>query len=187
MTLTADTLTRSETRSVLADLNYLTPMAGKPRTYNYQPPAGEPERNFDSTVHRVSVADLRGREQEPLLDREGFAVLRHATAERLFLDEGAIVDGYYPESAELLRSATGASRVLIFDHTIRRRIPGQEDRRGGPRQPVARVHVDQTVKSGPERRRRHLGADAEALLRGRGQIINLWRPVRGPELDGPLA
>lgn len=34
---------------------------------------------------------------------------------------------------------------------------------------------------------RHTGDDAERLLRGRAQLINLWRPLRGPVLDVPLA
>jgi hypothetical protein len=32
-----------------------------------------------------------------------------------------------------------------------------------------------------------LPADAAELLRGRVQIINVWRPIRGPLLDSPLA
>jgi hypothetical protein len=32
-----------------------------------------------------------------------------------------------------------------------------------------------------------LPEDAERLLRGRVQIINLWRPIRGPLRDMPLA
>jgi hypothetical protein len=37
--------------------------------------------------------------------------------------------------------ATGATRVLIFDHTVRRRVWGGVDRSAGtPRQPVTAVH-----------------------------------------------
>src|SRR4029077_17224688 len=32
-----------------------------------------------------------------------------------------------------------------------------------------------------------LPAEAEELLRGRVQIINLWRPIHGPVQDAPLA
>ena len=85
--------------------------------------------------------------------------------------------------AELL----GAHRVLIFDHTIRRRLPGQCENSPGARQPVARVHVDQTDLSGVERVRRHLPDEADSLLAGRVRIVNLWRPIRGPVLDHPLA
>lgn len=34
---------------------------------------------------------------------------------------------------------------------------------------------------------RHTGDDAERLLQSRAQLINVWRPLRGPVLDLPLA
>jgi hypothetical protein len=71
---------------------------------------------------------------------------------------------------------------------VRRRVPGGEDRRAGaPRQPVPRVHVDHTETSGPQRVRDLLPDEADKLLQGRVQIINLWRPIRGPLQDAPLA
>ena len=57
----------------------------------------------------------------------------------------------------------------------------------GPRQPATRVHVDQTDKSGANRVREHLPDEAEELLKGRVQVINVWRPIRGPLRDAPLA
>ena len=86
-----------------------------------------------------------------------------------------------------MKKLTGADHVVIFDHTVRRRVPGEEDRRGDFRQPVARIHVDHTEWSGPQRVRDLLPDQAEALLRGRVQIINLWRPIRVPVFDAPLA
>jgi hypothetical protein len=32
-----------------------------------------------------------------------------------------------------------------------------------------------------------MGDEAEELLHGRVQVINLWRPIRGPVYDAPLA
>jgi len=87
-----------------------------------------------------------------------------------------------------MAEATGASKVYIFDHTLRRRVPGSADRMpGAPRQPVSGVHVDHTEKSAPQRVRDFFGDEAEKLLRGRVQVINLWRPIRGPLRDAPLA
>jgi hypothetical protein len=185
--MASDILELARTRVVHAELNYLGATSGKPHNYTFAPPPGIAERNYETAAHTVAIRDLRPNEGAPTLDREGFAVVRRAASERRFLDEDAIVGGYYAESERLLKDVTGADRVFIFDHTIRRRLPGQEDRRGGPRQPVARVHVDQTVRSGAERVRRHLGDEADALLRGRVQVVNLWRPIRGPVLDRPLA
>jgi hypothetical protein len=77
--------------------------------------------------------------------------------------------------------------VVVFDHTIRRRVPGQPDRTPGiPRQPSTRVHGDYTVTSGPQRLREVMGDAAEMLLRRRFSIVNVWRPIRGPLRDAPL-
>jgi hypothetical protein len=35
--------------------------------------------------------------------------------------------------------------------------------------------------------REHLPEEADELLKGRVQVINLWRPIRGPVRDAPLA
>jgi hypothetical protein len=104
-----------------------------------------------------------------------------------FYDDEEVKKVYYPEAERLLERLTGASQVFIFDHTTRRRVPGSEDRRGGIRRPVNRVHVDHTAKSSPQRVRDLLPDEAQGLLRGRVQVINLWRPIRGPLLDAPLA
>ncbi len=94
----------------------------------------------------------------------------------------------HPETAELVKAATGAARVVVFDHTLRRRVDGVNDRTpGAARQPAARIHVDQTVFSGPQRVRQVMGAQAEALLGGRAAIINVWRPIHHVARDWPLA
>lgn len=52
---------------------------------------------------------------------------------------------------------------------------------------MPRVHVDHTLKSGRRRVRDLLPDEADDLLRRRFAIVNLWRPIRGPLLDAPLA
>ena len=69
----------------------------------------------------------------------------------------------------LKRRLPGVKKVVIFDHTIRRRV------KDAPRQLVQQVHVDQTPGAAEAYVRRHLPADeAEELLKGRYQIINVW-------------
>ncbi|HVV92839.1 MAG TPA: CmcJ/NvfI family oxidoreductase [Hyphomicrobiales bacterium] len=174
--------------AVEAELTYLAPMAGTPRTYTYDPPpAGEPRSNLVDDRRRVAIHDGRPEAAAFGLDKEGFALVGQPSAVRDFYDDEEIRRVYYPEAAEFLRAATGADRVFIYDHTVRRRVPGAADRDNGLRQPATRVHVDQTVKSGPQRVRDFFPDEAEALLRGRVQIVNLWRPIRGPVRDTPLA
>jgi hypothetical protein len=52
---------------------------------------------------------------------------------------------------------------------------------------VPRVHIDYTLKSGPQRVRDLLPDEAETLLRRRFSVVNVWRPIRGPLEDAPLA
>jgi len=173
---------------VEAALNYMAPMTEHPRSLAYDPEPGVPRSNIISEAHLVPIHDARPIAAEVSLDREGFGLLYHQSAMRNFYDGDEVREVYYPEAEALLKRMTGARRVVVFDHTVRRRVTGANDRAAGvPRQPVARVHVDHTVRSGPQRIRDFLGQGAEDLLRGRAQVINVWRPIRGPLRDAPLA
>ena len=172
---------------VTADLNYLAPGLDRPRTYAFEPPPGEPRSNIVPEPHSLPIHDIRPIGETASLDREGFALVRQNSSVKDFYDEDEVRSVYYPEAERLIKAATGADRVFVFDHTVRKRVQGAADRDGGLRQPVARVHVDHTEKSGPQRVRDLIPDEAEQLLEGRVQIINLWRPIRGPLLDSPLA
>ena len=174
---------------VEAELNYLVPMAERPRYYAYETGGAEgPRSNMRHEAHRVRIHDMRPIASEIALDGQGFALVEQRSRVEDFWDDEEVRRVYYPEAERLITQATGASRVFVFDHVQRRRIPGSPDRApGGPRQPATRVHVDHTATSGPQRVRDLLGEDAEELLRGRVQVINLWRPIHGPLLDAPLA
>jgi len=171
---------------VEAELNYLAPMAERPRYYAYD--AGEVSSNMTPEPHRVHIRDMRPIAAEVELDRQGFALVEQHTAVRDFWDDEEVRRVYYPEAERFIAEKTGASRVFIFDHLQRRRVPGATRRAPGvPPQPATRVHVDHTSRSGPQRVRDLLPDEAEELLKGRVQVINLWRPIRGPLQDSPLA
>jgi hypothetical protein len=48
------------------------------------------------------------------------------------------------------------------------------------------VHVDQSYSASLSRVEHHLPEEAEKLLQGRVQIINVWRPIKTVQRD-PLA
>jgi hypothetical protein len=171
-----------------AALQYLEPTSAKPRSLEYEPPPGIPRTTAVYRDHIVEIHDIRPSASTLALDQEGFRLVTAASGVEDFYDDGAVRERYYPEASRLVEELTGASRVVVFDHTIRRRIPGATDRsKGIPRQPVPRVHNDYTVSSGPQRVRDLLGDEAEPLLRRRFSVINVWRPIRGPIQDSPLA
>jgi hypothetical protein len=173
---------------VTGEIVYLARTPDKPHTYTYDPPEGVPKSNIVSEPHSVPIFDMRPVADGLTLDVQGFALVPAPTAVTDFYDEAQLQEIYYPEAENLVKQATGASRVVIFDHTIRRRTHGVEDRTPGiPRQPVTRVHGDYTEISGPQRVRDLMGSEADDLLSRRFAIINIWRPIRGPLFDAPLA
>jgi hypothetical protein len=167
--------------ATVAILNYLEPTSERPRSYAYEPPANVPQTNIRN------IGDARPIVDEITLDRHGFELVKHRTAVHDFYDDHEVKRVYYPEAEQLLKAVTGASRVFVFDHVTRRRTVDEAVTRDGVRQPVTRVHVDHTAKSGPQRVRDLLADEAEELLHERVQIVNIWRPIKGPVLDAPLA
>lgn len=122
------------------------------------------------------------------MDVSGFAVYDYPSkvkAGAFFAsDDTEVRSEYYAEVERLLREKLGprVERVVIFDHTIRKHDPSS------PRQPVQQVHVDQTPRAAETRVRRHVPAgEADELLKGRYQLINVWRPIGHPASDFPLA
>src|SRR3984893_12518493 len=155
--------------------------AEKPAYYRIEPPPGVPRSNGISDPHEVTIEDARGLEAEFTLDRNGFAVIKAPTAVADFYSPDEIARVYYPEVERLLRDTLGASRVHVFDHNVRNAT------RPGMAAPSRQVHNDHTVNSAPRPVRDHLGDEAEELLKHRFGIVNVWRPIRGPVLDSPLA
>lgn len=174
------------TSRVEAPLNYLAPTSEKPVTYMYRTENGTPQRTYHNIKHAVTIMNGRALDERPALDREGFALVWHPTATINFYDEAEVRAVYYPEVERLVKQATGSIRVLVFDHNVRCG-PMAKEGVNGAREPVRFAHNDYTVKSGPQRVRDLLGGEAEALLKNRFAFINVWRPIRGPVEEAPLA
>ena len=180
-----DGLTQTKLEGVVAPLNFLKPMAERPYSYNYDPGPGVALRNTENATHSVAVQDARRVADRLSLDREGFMLVRHPTAAGDLYDEAVIARVYYPECEALMKAATGARRVVAFDHIVRNEAkagPGS-----GIKLPAGRVHNDYTAWSAPQRVRDLMGEEAETLLTRRFAINNVWRPIAGPLLRSPLA
>lgn len=169
---------RAREASVEASLLFLEPSQRKPRVdVSYD--AGQLPATELYLPQRVRLRDAR--RLAPGLDEEGFALRRQVSAVRDFYDDAEALGPGRAEAAQLVAEATGAARVHVFDHTRRRRAPDAR------RQPSTRAHVDYSEASGPQRVRDLLGAEADALLSRRFAFINVWRPIRHPAQDWPLA
>lgn len=109
--------------SVITTLHYFTPPAGGERAYQkalVDLVTGErtAEKNFDTEERPNTVIEnLRGRENTVSLDKTGFQYFHHAPKHTSFTNDEEIKAEYYPESIELIKKLTGATRVVIFDHS----------------------------------------------------------------------
>lgn len=153
------------------------------------PTPGQLQTNVKTGPFDVEIKDLRTRARNFTLDSAGFQIVddsKHDPEYALFDNNDRITTEYYKQIEEILKEQTGATRVYIFDHTIRRRQDNAVDSVNN-RQPVYGAHVDQTSEAAINRVRRHLGDDAERLLKGRVQLINVWRPLFDDNTEAPLA
>ena len=66
----------------------------------------------------VEMRDARQLDEPATLERMGFCLEEHPTAVRDFRDDTAVGEVYYEEVRELVKRASGASRVFVFDHTV---------------------------------------------------------------------
>jgi hypothetical protein len=118
-------------RSVIAPVNYLDPAGPRPVAYMYDPPPGTPLRTGNYVERRVAIEDLRGANETLSLDVQGFALVPHATAVASFTTRP---DQAAPprRGRARVRDATGAARVIAFDHNCRaQRRQGREAMRPG--------------------------------------------------------
>lgn len=181
-------LVRCPLPQIRARLTYMDRPPAKPYTLAYDPAPGEQQTNAVYAAHEVTIQDARGIADELGLDVEGFELKRHRSSVEDYEDEALVESLGHAEAARLVKDATGAEHVQVFDHTIRKRAPNVADRTpGAPRQPAIRVHDDYTEWSGPQRVRDVLGRKAEALLQRRFAFVNVWRPINAPALEWPLA
>ena len=163
--------------AIEAPLNYMTKSGETPFSYTYEPPPGMPARSGEIDQRQATIRNGRAVSAQLSLDKEGFRLGRAPTQVRNFYDEAEVKRIYYPEVEALLRAATGAAKVVIFDHTVRNTAPEKQSGRE-VRGAAGRVHNDYTEDSAPQRVRDLLPPEeAEARLQRRYAEINLWRPI----------
>ncbi len=174
--------------TIQIELGYLIPSTKKPI---YIASEGGAEARLDISAqfapHAVTIYDARENNPAPTLDREGFTLVNHNTSVADFYDDAQVRDVYEREAANLVQQATGAIHVVVFDNTRRSDATAIRGARN-TREPSAVIHNDYTDASARQRVRDILPAEeAEARLRQRFAIINVWRSIAGPVLTTPLA
>lgn len=158
----------------------------------------------EMTVHN-------GRELEMTIDGNGFTMIPSSFSNIDFTDEVDILTNYYPEVSEFVRKATGAYKVVCFDHVVRHTdVSSAYEKRGDVvvGGPAYVVHGDYAQEGSPKRLenffkkpgnndtfRKLLGdqpllspEEYDDLKKRRFAIINVWRNIAEyPVYDTPFA
>ncbi len=171
-------------------LSFIVPQETKPFFHSTALTGSEAKLFFEIEDVEVEVADMRAIKDKLSIDREGFELQQDVTEVEDLYDDAAVETDYHAEISALLTERFGASQVAIFDVTRRSDGTAGAENPDGLRKPATRVHVDYTVKSGPQRAKDVLGEDEyERLIELGARIlqVNVWRPITGPVESSPLA
>lgn len=180
----------SQTAPVRAPLTFIVPQDTKPYFESSALTGGDPKVHFQTERRAVDIRDMRAIVGEMSIESTGFKLMRSPTKVGDLYDDVVVKGAYEDELKALLKAETGADDVVVFDYTRRSDASSGAANPDGIRRPAERVHVDYTVKSGPQRARDALGDDlVDRVLSAGGRIaqVNVWRPITGPVQRAPLA
>ena len=176
------------TNSVRASLNYTVDNGIPPDYYFYTPDPSVKLNPPGTDAHEMSIHDGWPQVDQFSLDREGFELKPFPAKFTQYDDDAAVKSIFYPQIIEFVKRHTGANRVEVFDHTIRKRMPADLSQQTTVQRPaVLLVHADYTVKSGPQRVKDLLPGEADQLLKRRVAFFNVWKPLNARVEELPLA
>jgi hypothetical protein len=173
---------------VRVTINYTVDNGIPPDYYFYEPDPAVKLNPPGTDLREVEILDGWPEVDRFDLDREGFVLRPFPATFTQFSDEDAIKSVFYAEVAAFVKRHTGAWRVVIFDHTLRKRLPADLKVQTTVKRPaVLLVHSDYTVTSGPQRVRDLLPDEADDLLHGRVAFYNVWKSLHEIVEELPLA
>lgn len=173
---------------VPATLNYTVDNGIAPDYYFYEPDPGVKLNPPGTDLREMQIHDAWSIKASISADREGFEHHEFDPSFRHFHDDEAVKTAFYAQVIAFVKQHTGAARVLVFDHTIRKRLPADLAVQTTVQRPaVMLVHSDYTITSGPQRVRDLLPNEADDLLKRRVAFYNVWKPLTRPVEELPLA
>jgi hypothetical protein len=173
---------------VRATMQYTVDNGVPPDYYFYEPDPSVKLNPPGTDLQPVDVHNGWPRVREFSVDREGFELHDFPARFDQFDDEASIHAQFHPQVVDFVQRHTGAKRVVVFDHTIRKRLPADLKQQTTVQRPaVLLVHSDYTPASGPQRVRDILPDEAEDLLTRRVAFYNVWKPLYRRVEELPLA
>ncbi|MDP9097199.1 MAG: hypothetical protein M3N26_11725, partial [Pseudomonadota bacterium] len=137
---------------VRATINYTVDNGIPPDYYFYEPDPGTTLNPPGTDTREVEIANGWPRRDDLDLEREGYVLRDFPEGFTAFGDDAAVKSEFYGQVVDFVQRNTGAKRVVIFDHTIRKRMPADLKAQTTTNRPaVLLVHSDYTVASGPLR------------------------------------
>ena len=180
-------------KQVRATFNYTQDVTPKlTELYFYESEKAKDIHEPGDAAHEMPVWDGWEKAAQFSVDKHGFSIhdFESKYPDGKWEDDELMREKFYPEVVEFLKKAVGATRVLVFDHTIRTnrnaQKPLQDEKNTSQRAPVSLVHCDYTAESGPVRVQQLLKDEAEDLLSRRVAFLNVWKPLNKVE-ENPLA
>jgi hypothetical protein len=172
---------------VRSQIEFLRPIGDRPYRYEYEPTINEPPQTAVFEARPVLIQNAR-KLSRLSLDQQGALLIDQRSDVKDFDDETEVLECYYPEVSALIKRHTGAERVIVFDHNVRHGDSmSLRPAKYAQGRPVLRAHTDYTEVSAVRRLQEALGAEAPSVQGRRLSQVNLWRPIRGPLRDTPLA
>jgi len=174
--------------TVRASMNYTVDNGIPPDYYFYEPDPSVKVNPPGTDKQEVEIEDAWPRAGTFSLDREGFELKPFPADFKNFDDDAAVKSAFYAQVVDFVKRNTGAKRVEIFDHTIRKRMPSDLKAQTTVQRPAVQlVHADYTEKSAPQRVRDILPGEADKLLDGRVAFYNVWKALYDRVEELPLA
>lgn len=172
---------RAGARRVSSTVNYIAATPHRPRYH-----ANDSSR--DTIVidpQEVRIEDMRGSDDAPRLDREGFALIHHESAVPDFRDRDAVARIHPDEIKALLLEVSGADEVVISGPGILRfgeksELSGKLDNS----KPARFVHIDISDATAAQFATRSGPRSGQTPRRTCN--YNVWRTFSPPPQDAPL-
>ena len=141
--------------SVRTTLNYSVDNGIPPDYYFYEPDPAVRLNPPGTDVREVEIHNGWPDAARFSADREGFEIHPFGAHFDQFDDDEAVKAQFYGQIVAFVKRHTGAVRVEVFDHTIRKRLPADLKAQTTVQRPaVMLVHSDCTVANGLQRAHR---------------------------------